>query len=65
MDGRRSLTLLELDLDFARLVIDIQGLLLWWLLESFSLDQIIALGLVLLLGLRRPTAPSSCRRSPS
>jgi hypothetical protein len=58
---RRSLTLLELDLDFARLVIDVQGLLLWWLLESFSLDQIVALGLVLLLGLRGPGGPSSYR----
>jgi hypothetical protein len=61
MDRRRSLTLLELDLDFARLVIDVQGLLLWWLLQSFSLDQILALGLVLLLGLRRPKARSACR----
>jgi hypothetical protein len=45
---------LTVDLTSAHLTVDVQGLLLWRLLESLSLDQILILGLILLLGLRPP-----------
>lgn len=65
MNREKPLTLVSIDLSFARLTIDVQGLLLWWLLDSLSLNQLLALAVVLLLGLSPAKAPSSCRRSPS
>ena len=60
--GARNFPFAAIELDFARLTFDLQCLLLWWLLESLRLEQLVVLGLVLILAARRsPTAPSSCR----
>jgi len=40
-----------------QLSIDLETLLLLWLLESFSVDQLLVLGVVVLLALRRSTGP--------
>jgi hypothetical protein len=52
---------LYVSVKLGQLSIDLEALLLLWLLESFSVGQLLVLGVVLLLALRRPTAPSSCR----
>jgi hypothetical protein len=54
--------ILSIDLSFASLTLDLEGLLLWGLLGSLSLDQLVVLGVVVVLAaLRSSTAPSSCR----
>jgi hypothetical protein len=43
------------------LTLDLEAFLLWGLLESLSLDQLVILGLVAVLHGLAATAPSSCR----
>jgi hypothetical protein len=61
--AQRTFTVLGIEVELTRLIPDIQSLLLWGLLESLSVDQLVIVALVLLLAAvrREPKAPSSCR----
>jgi len=51
--AQRTFTVLGVEVEFARLIPDLQSLLLWGLLESLSVDQLAILAAVLLLAVAR------------
>lgn len=64
MKSRKSMNLLAFDLDLASLTVNLEALLILWLMDSFSLSQLLALAAVVGLATGRSLkAPSSSRRS--